>query len=169
MIMAAIVAGMLGLAFASVPLYKLFCEATGIGGTTQRAESAPGAVAGQMAVRFDANIQPGLPWAFAPKQTRVVVAPGAKTQVFYTAENRSDRPVTGQAVFNVSPDQAGRYFKKIECFCFTEQTLQPGQKVDMPVIFYVDPEMLDDPDARDVHEITLSYTFYPVESAAKAR
>ena len=169
LIMAAIVAAMLGLAFASVPLYKLFCEATGLGGTTQRANSAPGAVAGKMAVRFDANVQPSLPWKFAPKQTRVVVAPGAKTQIFYAAENLSDRSVTGQAVFNVSPDQAGKYFKKIECFCFTEQTLAPRQKVDMPVIFYVDPEMLDDEDARDVSEITLSYTFYPVETGAKGR
>lgn len=167
--MAGIVAAMLGLAFASVPLYKLFCDVTGFAGTPQRAVRAPGAVAGRMAVRFDANVHPGLPWKFAPKQTQVTVAPGAKTQIFYTAANLSDRPVTGQAVFNVSPDQAGKYFNKIECFCFTEQTLAPGQKVDMPVIFFVDPEMLDDPDARDVHEITLSYTFYPVETGPKGR
>lgn len=169
LIMAAIVAAMLGLAFASVPLYKIFCEVTGLGGTTRRAETAPGAVAGQVSVRFDANVQPGLPWKFEPVQRSVVVAPGARTQILYRAENLSDRPVTGRAVFNVSPDQAGRYFNKIACFCFTEQTLQPHQKVDMPVVFFVDPRMMDDADARKVQEITLSYTFYPVESGASSR
>ena len=169
LIMAAIVAAMLGLAFASVPLYRMFCEATGLGGTTRRADAAPGAVAGQIAVRFDANVQPGLPWKFEPVKTVVEVAPGARTQILYRAENLSGRPITGQAVFNVSPDQAGRYFNKIACFCFTEQTLQPHQKVDMPVVFFVDPKMMDDPDARTIPEITLSYTFYPVESGASTR
>lgn len=169
LIMAGIVAAMLGLAFASVPLYKIFCDITGLGGTTQRASEAPGAVAGQVAVRFDANIQPGLPWKFYPLQQTVTVAPGARTQVLYRAENLTDRPLTGRAVFNVSPDQAGKYFNKIACFCFTEQTLQPRQKVDMPIVFFVDPKMLGDADARNVHEITLSYTFYPVESAAPSR
>lgn len=167
--MAGIVAIMLGLAFASVPLYRMFCEATGLGGTTRRAEAAPGAVAGQIAVRFDANTSAGLPWKFEPVQRVVEVAPGARTQILYRAENLSDRTVTGQAVFNVSPDQAGRYFNKIACFCFTEQTLKPHQKVDMPVVFFVDPAMIDDPDADHVREITLSYTFYPVESDARGR
>ena len=169
LIMAGIVAAMLGLAFASVPLYRLFCEATGLGGTTRRAEAAPGAVAGQIAVRFDANVSNGLPWKFEPIQRVVEVAPGARTQILYRAENLSGRTVTGQAVFNVSPDQAGRYFNKIACFCFTEQTLKPHQKVDMPVVFFVDPKMIEDPDADHVREITLSYTFYPVESDARGR
>lgn len=169
LMMAAIVAAMLGLAFASVPLYRLFCEATGLGGTTRRADSAPGAIAGNIAVRFDANVRRGLPWKFEPVQRVVEVAPGARTQILYRAENLSDRTVTGQAVFNVSPDQAGRYFNKIACFCFTEQTLEPHQKVDMPVVFFVDPKMVDDPDADHIREITLSYTFYPVESDARGR
>ena len=169
LVMAAIVAAMLGIAFASPTLYRLFCEVTGLGGTTRQAAAAPGAVAGQVAVRFDANVQPGLPWKFHPVERRITVAPGARTQTMYRAENLSDRAVTGRAVFNVSPDQAGRYFNKIACFCFTEQTLAPGQKVDMPVVFFVDPKMLDDEDARRVSEITLSYTFYPVETGAGTR
>lgn len=167
--MAVIVAAMLGLAFASVPLYRMFCELTGFGGTPLRAERAPGAIAGQVGVRFDANVHPGLPWRFEPKQTTVRVAPGARTQIFYHAQNLSARPWTGQAVFNVTPDQAGKYFKKIECFCFTEQTLKAGESVDMPVIFFVDPAITRDPDARNIDEITLSYTFYPVETGAPAR
>ncbi len=169
LMMAAIVAAMLGLAFASVPLYRLFCEATGLGGTTRRAEAAPGAIAGNVAVRFDANVSRGLPWKFEPVQRVVEVAPGARTQILYRAENLSDRTVTGTAVFNVSPDQAGKYFNKIACFCFTEQTLKPHQKVDMPVVFFIDPAMVDDADATQVREITLSYTFYPVESGAQGR
>ena len=163
------VAAMLGLAFASVPLYRLFCEATGWGGTTTRAPEAPGAVAGQIGVRFDANVAPGLPWKFAPVDEKVVVKPGAKTQIFYTATNLVARPVTGQAAFNVTPTQAGKYFSKIECFCFTEQTLKPGETVKMPVIFFVDPKLRTDPDTRDIDEITLSYTFYPVATATAAR
>lgn len=155
---------MLALAFASVPLYRLFCQVTGYGGTTQVAEAAPGATAGEVGVRFDANTNSGLPWAFAPVQDIVRVAPGARTQVLYRASNKVARPTTGRAVFNVSPASAGKYFSKIECFCFTEQTLAPGQTVDMPVIFFVDPEIRNDPDTRDIDEITLSYTFYPVET-----
>jgi cytochrome c oxidase assembly protein subunit 11 len=162
--MALFAAAMLGLAFASVPLYRLFCQATGFAGTTQRAERAPGAVAGQIGVRFDANVHPGLAWKFEPVQRTVRVAPGARTQIFYRAQNLTARTITGQAVFNVSPDTAGKYFKKIACFCFTEQTLKPGQTVDMPVVFFVDPAIRQDPDAKDIDEITLSYTFYPVES-----
>ena len=168
-IMGIIVAAMVGLAFASSPLYRAFCEATGFDGTTQRAERAPGAVAGEIKVRFDANIHPGLPWRFEPVQNMVNIAPGARTQIFYRAKNLSARPWTGQAVFNVTPDTVGKYFKKIQCFCFTEQTLKPGEDVRMPVVFFVDPELRKDPDTKDVHEITLSYTFYPVETGTAAR
>jgi cytochrome c oxidase assembly protein subunit 11 len=167
--MAVIVAAMVGLAFASAPLYRLFCAATGFGGTPLRAEKAPGAVAGQVSVRFDANIHPGLPWRFEPEQTTVRIKPGAQTKIFYRAQNLSARAWTGQAVFNVSPDQVGKYFKKIQCFCFTEQTLKAGEKVDMPVVFFVDPAIKKDPDTRDIDEITLSYTFYPVETGASGR
>ena len=157
---------MLALAFASVPLYRLFCQVTGYGGTTQTAQAAPGAIAGEIGVRFDANTNSGLPWKFEPVQDVVRVAPGARTQVLYRASNMVARPTTGRAVFNVSPASAGQYFSKIECFCFTEQTLEAGQSVDMPVIFFVDPEIRSDPNTRDIDEITLSYTFYPVETAA---
>jgi cytochrome c oxidase assembly protein subunit 11 len=159
---------MLGLAFASVPLYRVFCQVTGYGGTTQTAEAAPGAVAGagQIGVRFDGNVNAALPWKFEPEQEVVRVKPGAPTKIFYRATNLVGRPTTGQAVFNVSPAEAGQYFNKIECFCFTEQTLKPGQTVDMPVVFFVDPKIRNDPDAGDVDEITLSYTFYPVETGA---
>jgi cytochrome c oxidase assembly protein subunit 11 len=167
--MALIVAAMIGLAFASVPLYRLFCELTGIDGTPQRAERAPGAIAGEVGVRFDANVHPGLPWRFEAVQTTVRIAPGARTQVLYRSKNLAARATSGQAVFNVSPLQAGKYFKKIECFCFTEQTLKAGEAVDMPVIFFVDPAIATDPDTKNIDEITLSYTFYPVESAGAAR
>ena len=164
LLMALIVAAMVGLAFASAPLYRMFCEYTGFDGTPQRAERAPGAVAGQVGVRFDANVHPGLPWRFEPEQTTVRVKPGAKTQIFYRAQNLSAKTLTGQAVFNVSPDQVGKYFKKIQCFCFTAQTLKAGEAKDMPVIFFVDPAIKKDPDTKNVDEITLSYTFYPTGS-----
>jgi len=164
-----IIAAMVLLVALTPRLYRAFCEATGFNGTTQRADRAPGAVAGQFKVQFDANVHPGLPWRFEPEQVSVNVAPGAQTKIFYRAENLSARAIVGQAVYNVSPDIVGRYFKKIQCFCFTEQTLQPGQKVDMPVVFFVDPAIEKDPDAKLVHEITLSYTFYPVETVPTAR
>jgi cytochrome c oxidase assembly protein subunit 11 len=163
------VAAMTPLVAESPTLYRAFCEATGFNGTTLRAERAPGAVAGQVKVQFDANVHPGLPWRFEPEQIAVNVAPGARTQIFYRAQNLSARPITGQAVYNVTPDTVGKYFKKIECFCFTEQTLKAGEKVDMPVIFFVDPAIEKDPDTKNVHEITLSYTFYPVETATASR
>lgn len=169
LMMALIVAAMIGLAFASPALYRAFCAATGFDGTPLRAEKAPGAVAGEVRVRFDANTHPGLPWRFEPVQRTIDVAPGAQTQIFYRAHNLSARAITGQAVFNVSPDQVGKYFKKIECFCFSEQTLKAGESVDMPVLFFVDPAMLKDPDTKGIKEITLSYTFYPVETATTAR
>ena len=164
-----LVFGMTGLAFASVPIYRAFCELTGFDGTPRRAEKAPGPVAGEIDVRFDANVHPGLPWRFEPEQNVVHIQPGAKTKIFYRATNLTARPITGQAVFNVSPNQAGQYFNKIECFCFSEQTLKPGESVDMPVVFFVDPKLRQDDDTKDVHEITLSYTFYPVESGAAGR
>jgi cytochrome c oxidase assembly protein subunit 11 len=169
LILLSIIAAMVALVAISPTLYRAFCEATGFGGTTLRAEKAPGAVAGEVGVRFDANIHPGLPWRFEPEQTTVRIQPGAQTKIFYRAQNLSARPWTGQAVYNVTPDQVGKYFKKIQCFCFTEQTLKPGEKVDMPVIFFVDPKIKQDPDTRDVDEITLSYTFYPVETGTAAR
>ena len=164
-----IVAAMTTIVAFSPRLYRAFCEATGIDGTTQRADRAPGAIAGQVKVQFDANVHPGLPWRFEPEQESVNVAPGAQTKIFYSAQNLSARAITGQAVYNVSPDIVGKYFKKIQCFCFSEQTLKAGQKVDMPVVFFVDPAIKTDPDTKDIDEITLSYTFYPVESRTAAR
>ena len=166
--MALLALAMLGLAFASVPLYRAFCELTGFDGTPLRAEKAPGAVAGQIGVRFDANINEALPWKFEPVEETVRIAPGARTQISYRATNMTARETTGRAVFNVSPQRAAPYFNKIECFCFTEQTLKGGQSVDMPVVFYVDPRIEDDPDTKSIDEITLSYTFYPVEKGAPA-
>jgi cytochrome c oxidase assembly protein subunit 11 len=155
---------MLALAFASVPLYRLFCQVTGFGGTPLRAESAPGAAVGQVGVRFDANINAGLPWRFAPVEKTIRIVPGERMQASYRATNLVARPTTGTAVFNVSPTLAGKYFSKIECFCFTEQTLKGGQSVDMPVVFFVDPKLYEDPATKHIDEITLSYTFYPVET-----
>ena len=160
---------MLCLAFAAVPLYRIFCQVTGFGGTTMKADAAPGAVAGQIGVRFDANIDPALPWKFEPVQETVRIHPGARTTIYYQATNYTARPTTGQAIFNVTPESAGKYFSKIECFCFTEQTLKPGESVKMPVIFFVDPKLRDDPDTKHIDEITLSYTFYPVENPTSAR
>ncbi|QDP19698.1 cytochrome c oxidase assembly protein [Sphingomonas xanthus] len=160
---------MLGLAFASVPLYRIFCQVTGFGGTTMKAEAAPGAVAGQVGVRFDANIDPRLPWKFEPEQTTIRVKPGARTQIHYLATNYTARTTMGTATFNVTPSQAGQYFSKIECFCFSEQVLKPGESVRMPVIFFVDPKLREDPDTAHIDEITLSYTFYPVENPTSAR
>ena len=167
--MALFALAMLGLAFASVPLYRAFCQVTGFGGTTQKAEAAPGAVAGQIGVRFDANIEPSLPWRFEPVQHTIRIHPGARTQILYRATNLVARPTTGRAIFNVTPLKAGQYFSKIECFCFTEQTLKGGQSVDMPVVFFVDPKIREDEDTKHIDEITLSYTFYPVETPATAR
>jgi len=171
MIAALVALFMLGLGFASVPLYRMFCEATGWGGTTQRATekqlaalAKPAAGAARtVSIRFDSNVAQGMPWQFYPEKRAVPVKVGAKNMAVFIAKNMSDKPVTGQATFNVTPSQAGPYFTKIQCFCFTEQTLAPGQSVRMPVLFFVDKKFLDDPDDKDVQEITLSYTFYPVE------
>ena len=160
-------ASMVGVSFAAVPLYALFCEATGFGGTPLRADSAPGAVPGEVGVRFDANISPTLPWKFAAVEHSIRIQPGARTQALYRATNMTARSTVGTAVFNVTPAKAGQYFSKIECFCFSEQVLKGGQSVDMPVVFFVDPKIRTDPATRDIDEITLSYTFYPVESPAR--
>ncbi|MDE2442497.1 MAG: cytochrome c oxidase assembly protein [Betaproteobacteria bacterium] len=154
---------MAGVGYASVPLYRLFCQVTGFGGTTQKAigQSAPGAVAGRtMSVRFDANHSSSLPWTFQQEVNREVVKVGEQEIAFFVAKNLSDKPVTGTATFNVTPNQAGKYFTKIQCFCFTKQTLQPGQEVRMPVIYYVDPSILQDDEAKAVKQITLSYVFH---------
>ena len=152
---------MLGAAYAAVPIYKLICQATGLGGTTQRAERAPGAIGdAKIRVRFDATVSSGLPWEFRPIDRYVDVRPGEAVVVNYEALNRSVRTTTGTATFNVTPEIAGKYFSKIECFCFTQQELAGGQKVEMPVTFFVDPGMLTDKDSSGVTEITLSYTFF---------
>ncbi|MEN3972738.1 cytochrome c oxidase assembly protein [Sphingomicrobium sp. XHP0235] len=153
---------MLGVAFAAVPAYRVFCQVTGFGGTTQVADQAPGAVAGEIGVRFDGNVSGGLPWKFEPAE-RVRIHPGERTVINYKATNLTARETMGTATFNVSPVQAGPYFSKIECFCFTEQTLKGGESVEMPVVFYVDPAILEDEDTAFIDEITLSYTFFPVE------
>ena len=169
-IAALIALAMVALGFASVPLYRLFCQATGLNGTTNRASDAdvPLRATGEtVMVRFDANMQPGLSWDFRPEKSLQQVKIGERNMAFFIAQNLSKRPITGRATFNVQPDQAGLYFKKIQCFCFTEQTLQPGERVRMPVIFFVDPELRKDPDSKDIQQITLSYTFYPVDSGKK--
>ena len=160
---------MLALAFAAVPLYRIFCQVTGFGGTTMKAEAAPGAVAGQVGVRFDANISPTLPWKFEPEQATVRIQPGARTTIHYKASNYTARRTVGTATFNVTPEVAGKYFSKIECFCFTEQVLKGGESVRMPVVFFVDPKIRQDPDTSHIDEITLSYTFYPVENPESGR
>ena len=154
---------MVGLAFASVPLYRLFCQVTGFGGTTQRADAAPEATPLNLApvsVRFDANVNPKLPWAFAPVTPPVSLVPGEEITVLYRATNLADKPTSGTATFNVTPQKAGPYFMKIECFCFTEQTLDVGESVDMPVSFYLDPDIKQDENTKDVDEVVLSYTFF---------
>lgn len=164
---ALLAAAMVGLAFASVPLYRLFCQVTGFGGTTQMqvGGEAPGATGKIINVRFDANTNSALPWSFEPEKHLERTALGARKMAFYTAKNLSDTPVTGTATFNVTPVQAGQYFTKIQCFCFNEQTLKPGEDVRMPVVYYVDSKILDDPATADISEITLSYTFYPVDES----
>lgn len=155
---------MLGLGYAAVPLYRMFCQTTGFGGTTMRVSEAQAATVRStttdIRIRFDANVERGMPWEFKPLQPVDTVAIGVRDMAIFTAKNLSDKPITGTASFNVEPEQAARYFDKIQCFCFTEQTLKPGEQVRMPVIYYVDPKILDDPDNADVHEITLSYTFH---------
>jgi cytochrome c oxidase assembly protein subunit 11 len=173
---AAIALGMLALAYASVPLYRLFCQVTGFGGTTQRfgeraaptADAIARAAGHVVTVRFDANTAPGMGWRFRPSQVRQEIALGGRNMAFYTAHNPFPTVTHGTATFNVTPASMGRYFVKIDCFCFREQTLSPGQTVQMPVLYYLDPAILDDPDARRVEEVTLSYTFFPMDPAPAA-
>lgn len=152
------------LAWAAVPFYNWFCRVTGFAGTTQVAEKAPDEVSDvTVRVRFDANVDDDIDWTFRPVENKMEVKMGQNVLAFYEAINNSDEPITGTASYNVAPDVAGYYFSKIQCFCFNEQTLQPGERVEMPVNFYVDPEMLKDPDADWVRDITLSYTFHRTE------
>jgi len=156
-----LVAAMVGLAFASVPLYRMFCQATGYGGVPQRAEHAPAEILDRtIRVRFDANVGNGLPWTFAPVERVIEVKIGETALAFFKASNTSAAPVSGTAVFNVVPEIAARYFTKIECFCFKQQTLAAGASVEMPVTFFVDPKFVEDEDTKNISEITLSYTFY---------
>ncbi len=164
--------GMVGLGFASAPLYKRFCQATGFDGTTMRVSEAHAATIKStdvpITIRFDANKSSELPWEFHPEQPTDKISVGARDMQIFIAKNSSDHEITGTATFNVVPELAGKYFNKIQCFCFSEQTLKAGEQVRMPVLYYVDPKILTDPDTKDIQEITLSYTFYPVEPANKA-
>src|SRR5881392_96135 len=167
-LLAAVVCGMVGLSFASVPLYRMFCQATGFGGTTQRAAAAPGAVAGPVVtVRFDAATSPELGWEFRPLETSVKVHPGEQREVFFRATNRTSETVTGTATYNVTPTKTGIYFDKLQCFCFNAQQLGPGESRDMGVVFFVDPDLLTDPGTSDVRTITLSYTMFRAPAASQ--
>jgi cytochrome c oxidase assembly protein subunit 11 len=159
----AFIGGMVGMAYAAVPLYAMFCQMTGYGGTTQRVEQYSDRVLDrEITVRFDANTS-SVPWDFRPAARDMTMKIGETTQIHYTAKNLSTRPTSGRATFNVTPEMAGAYFNKVECFCFTDTTLKPGETLDMPVVFYVDPDIADVPELRDVKTITLSYTFFPIE------
>jgi cytochrome c oxidase assembly protein subunit 11 len=157
------VAVMVGASYAAVPLYSWFCRTTGFGGTTQIAKSVPAEVVGRtVTVRFDSNVAPGLPWSFEPERRTIDVHLGEVVTVYYAVTNESARVTTGQAGFNVTPPTVGIYFEKINCFCFTQQTMKPGEKRDMAVVFYVDPKLAKDSEQDTLRNITLSYTFYPV-------
>ena len=161
--LAVVVVGMVGMAYAAVPLYRLFCQVTGYGGTTQRAEAASDTVLDRtITVRFDSNVAGNLPWSFRPERRTMTLRIGETGQLAYLARNLGEGPTVGTSTFNVSPPAAGIYFNKIECFCFTEQPLAAGEDVEMPVVFFVDPAIVEDKNARGIGEITLSYTFYPV-------
>ena len=155
---------MVGASYAAVPFYNWFCRATGFNGTTQIAEVAPATapLARKVAVRFDSNVAGGLPWKFEPEKNEIEVGIGEVATVYYTVTNQAARTTTGQAAYNVAPLTVGRYFQKINCFCFTEQTMAPGERRQMAVVFYVDPSVVKDSDNDGLNTITLSYTFYPV-------
>jgi cytochrome c oxidase assembly protein subunit 11 len=164
-----LVAAMIGLSFAAVPFYSWFCRTTGYGGTTQVAKAAPAHVSDHtITVRFDSNVAAGLPWRFEPEQRTIDVKLGQVVTIYYAVTNEAARETAGQAGYNVSPPTVGLYFNKINCFCFTEQTMKPGEKRDMAVVFYVDPKLAEDGEQAGVHLITLSYTFYPVALPDKA-
>lgn len=157
----AVVAGMTGLAFAAVPLYQAFCKITGYGGTTQEAAAAPSQILDRrIEVRFDANVSPDLPVEFAPKQRAESLRIGETGLAFYSVRNTSNATVVARATYNVTPHVAGQYFAKLECFCFTDRIIEPGQEVDLPVVFFVDPEIVSDPDTAEIDTLTLSYTFF---------
>jgi cytochrome c oxidase assembly protein subunit 11 len=159
----AFVAGMVGLSFAAVPFYSWFCRTTGYGGTTQVAHVAPKEISARtVTVRFDSNVSPGLPWRFEPERRTIDVRLGEVVTVYYKVTNQAARMTAGQAGYNVSPSTVGIYFEKINCFCFTEQTMKPGETRDMAVVFYVDPKLAQDSEQDSLKLITLSYTFYPV-------
>ena len=157
---------MIGLSFASVPLYNLFCRVTGFGGTTQKAGDIPkNIVAGRdITVHFNADVNRDMPWRFQTDQRSVMIKPGEQRLISYRASNPTSKPVIGTAIYNVTPPKVGKYFHKIQCFCFQDQTLNPGQDIHMPVLFYVDPKIVDDPDLKDIKTITLSYTFFKADS-----
>lgn len=158
-----LVVGMMMLTFASVPIYNLFCKVTGYGGTVKYTPTASSKIGNRkIKIRFDANVDKNLPWQFKSEQEEVLVRVGENNLIFYTAENQSDKPIIGTAVYNVTPHKAGIYFNKIQCFCFEEQLLKPKQKMIMPVSFFIDSDIENDPNLKDVDTITLSYTFYPV-------
>lgn len=166
--LAGVVFGMVGLSFAAVPLYRIFCQVTGFGGTPQIVEKGSLTILDrQITVRFNADRDRDLPWEFKPEQRSVRLKLGEQSLAFYRARNYGQKAITGTAIFNVTPEKAGQYFNKIECFCFTEQRLEAGQATDMPVTFYVDPRLNDDPSMADVTTITLSYTFYPAEDGSQ--
>ncbi len=168
LLLASVVAGMVGLSFASVPLYRLFCQATGFGGTTQRADGAPAnATEAIVTIRFNAETAPDLGWEFHPLQDAVAVHPGEQRQIFYRAVNKTTQPVTASATFNVTPAKSGIYFDKLQCFCFTEQRLEPGESADMGVVFFVDPDILTDPNTAELRTITLSYTMFRAHTPAR--
>jgi cytochrome c oxidase assembly protein subunit 11 len=157
----AVVAAMTGLAFAAVPLYDAFCKLTGYGGTTQEAAAAPSQILDQrIEVRFDSNIAPGVPIEFAPQQTAESLRIGETGLAFYRIHNTSNEPVTVRATYNVTPHEAGQYFAKLECFCFQDRVLAPGEEAELPVVFFVDPEIASDPDTREIGTLTLSYTYF---------
>jgi cytochrome c oxidase assembly protein subunit 11 len=161
MIASAVVLGMTGMAFAAVPLYDAFCKVTGYGGTTQEAQAAPAQILDQrIEIRFDANHSPDLPVEFAPKQRSETLRIGETGLAFYRVRNTSNEPVVARATYNVTPHVAGQYFAKLECFCFTDRVIGPGQEADLPVVFFVDPEIASDPNTADITTLTLSYTFF---------
>ena len=163
--LAVIVAAGIGLSYAAVPLYRLFCQVTGFGGTTQVATAAPDSTIGRrMTVRFNADVDPALPWSFQPVEREVQLLVGERTLAFYRATNRGSEPVVGTAVFNVTPHKAGAYFDKIDCFCFAEQRLAPGETAELPVSFFIDPAIMNDRKLDDVTTITLSYTFFRAQT-----
>jgi cytochrome c oxidase assembly protein subunit 11 len=159
----AFVLSMVGMAYAAVPIYQLFCQVTGYGGTTQRAEAAPQSILDKKVnVRFDANVGEGLPWDFEPVQREVTVRLGETMQVAYRVTNRSSEPVHAQALFNVTPQSAGAYFNKVECFCFTETVLKPGETAELPIVFFIDPAYVKSKELKNIHTLTLSYTYFPI-------